>query len=111
MRQKYCELQILAAEGGVDSEKFWRMTPRAISAAIVAHNNRKQQEMKEQIRIGDLLFWTAGKYNSFACNDPKKYPSQPYLRNNKDDRYTPGAAMSDEEMENWAKQFCERYSK
>ena len=87
------------------------MTPRAISAAIVAHNNKKQQEMKEQIRIGDLLLWTAGKYNSFACNDPKKYPSKPYLRDDNNGGYAPGASMSDEEMENWAKQFCAKYPK
>ena len=55
--------------------------------------------------------WTAGKYNSFACNDPKKYPSKPYLRDDNNGGYAPGASMSDEEMENWAKQFCAKYPK
>lgn len=93
-----------AVECGVDSSRYWSMTPREISAAITAYNKRESQSYQLKTETIDTLLWIAGKYNSYAVNNPKKYPQKPYLA----DTSAP-KAMDDVSMEQWAKRYCENY--
>lgn len=72
MRQSYTELHAVAVECGVDSSRYWDMTPREVSAAITAYNKREEKQYKLHTETLDTLLWIAGKYNSFAVNASEK---------------------------------------
>jgi hypothetical protein len=97
-------MHAIAVECGVDSSRYWDMTPREISAAITAYNKREAQRYKLKTETIDTLLWIAGKYNSYAVNNPKKYPKKPYLSVEEQPKY-----MDDTSMEAWARKYCENY--
>lgn len=97
-------MHVIAVECGVDSSRYWNMTPREISAAITAYNNREAKLYSLKTETYDTLLWIAGKYNSYAVNNPKKYPDKPYLSDNKQ----VNKPMDDASMEAWARSFCRR---
>ena len=80
------------------------MTPRELNVALKAYKERETNRYKLLSETIDRLLWYAGKYNSFAFNEPKNYPQKPFLFEEKQ------REMSDIEMENWAKNFCANYA-
>lgn len=80
------------------------MTPRELNVALKAYKERETSRYKLLSETIDRLLWYAGKYNSFAFNEPKNYPQKPFLFEEKQ------REMSDIEMENWAKSYCANYA-
>ena len=60
--------------------------------------NKKQ---KDKLVKQDMLNWLLGKYIAYSFNEPKKYPTKPFLKDN-----TQCGSMSSEEMEEVAKRNC-----
>ena len=75
---------------GLDLHYFWSLTPKQYAKHVKIFNDRENQRLKEK----DLFNYMLGKYVAFAFNDPKHYPSKPFLE--KDTDLKP---MTDEEME------------
>lgn len=79
---------------GLDLHYFWSLNPKQYAKHIEVFNKKEQLRLKEI----DLFNYLLGKYIAFAFNDPKKYPSKPFLENNTDLK-----PMTDEEMEKQAR--------
>lgn len=79
---------------GLDLHYFWSLTPKQYAKHVQVFNQREQQRLKE----ADMFNFMLGKYIAYAFNDPKKYPSKPFLDNNTDLK-----PMTDEEMERQAR--------
>ncbi len=79
---------------GLDLHYFWSLNPKQWAKHIQVFNEKEQARIKEQDSFNYLL----GKYIAYAFNNPKKYPSKPFLENNTDLR-----PMTDEEMERQAR--------
>lgn len=73
------------------------MTPNEFMKYAKVYNKKKQDQIKEQ----DMLNWLLGKYISYSFNEPRKYPTKPFLKDN-----THYGSMSDKEMEEVAKRNC-----
>jgi hypothetical protein len=79
---------------GLDLHYFWSLNPKQWAKHIKVFNQKEQQRLKE----ADALNYMLGKYIAFAFNDPKRYPSKPFLEENTDLK-----PMTDEEMERQAR--------
>lgn len=79
---------------GLDLHYFWSLNPKQYAKHIEAFNQKELARVKE----ADLLNYLLGKYIAYAFNDPKKYPSKPFLDTSA--KLTP---MTDEEMEKQAR--------
>ena len=79
---------------GLDLHYFWSLTPKQYAKHIEIFNKKEQSRLKE----ADLLNFMLGKYIAYAFNDPKKYPSKPFLENDTDLK-----PMTDDEMEKQAR--------
>ena len=79
---------------GLDLHYFWSLNPKEFAKHVKVFNEKEQERLKEK----DLFNFMLGKYIAFAFNDPKKYPSKPFLDNNTDLK-----PMTDEEMEKQAR--------
>ena len=95
------ELQEEAVSCGIDSLSYWHMTPRDIRAAVKGYSKRIKAEVEAQFEMGGFMAWLAGRYNSFASNDPKHYPDRPWTT-----KEAPQKDMTDDEMESWAKAWA-----
>ena len=80
---------------GLDLHYFWSLNPKQWAKHVKVFNEREQQRLREK----DALNYLLGKYITFAFNNPKKYPSKPFLDNNNTDL----KPMTDEEMEKQAR--------
>ena len=81
---------------GLKINEFWHMTPNEFMKYAKAYNKKKQDQIKEQ----DMLNWLLGKYIAYSFNEPRKYPTKPFLSHNT------SYDMSNEEMEEVAKRNC-----
>ena len=79
---------------GLDLHYYWSLNPKQYAKHIEVFNKKEQLRLKE----ADLLNFMLGKYIAYAFNDPKKYPSKPFLENDTDLK-----PMTDEEMEKQAR--------
>jgi hypothetical protein len=79
---------------GLDLHYFWSLNPKQYAKHVKAFNEKEKERAKEH----DLMNYFLGKYIAYAVNDPKKYPSKPFLQ--KDTDLKP---MSDDEMEKQAR--------
>ena len=79
---------------GLDLHYFWTLNPKQFAKHVKVFNEKEQERLKEK----DLFNFMLGKYIAFAFNDPKKYPSKPFLENDTDLK-----PMTDEEMEKQAR--------
>ena len=79
---------------GLDLHYYWSLNPKQYAKHIKVFNQREQQRLKEI----DTFNYMLGKYIAYAYNDPKKYPSKPFLENDTDLK-----PMTDEEMEKQAR--------
>ena len=82
------------------------MTPKEFYYNVDAHN--------EKLIIQDSLNHMLGRYIGYAVNDPKKYPKEPFLEEDKSDG-TPTYNLNemdsgeiDKAMENMANKFNAR---
>lgn len=79
---------------GLDLHYYWSLNPKQFTKHIEVFNRKEEQRLKEN----DLFNFMLGKYMAFAFNDPKKYPTKPFLEKNTDLQ-----PMTDEEMERQAR--------
>ena len=79
---------------GLDLHYFWSLNPKQYIKHVRAYNEKQKQRIKEM----DELNYMLGKYIAYAFNDPKHYPSKPFMDNN-----TELKPMTDEEMEKQAR--------
>ena len=79
---------------GLDLHYFWSLNPKQWAKHIEVFSKKEQQRLKEK----DLFNYMLGKYVAYAFNDPKRYPSKPFLENTTDLE-----PMTDEEMERQAR--------
>ena len=79
---------------GLDLHYFWSLDVKQ----YIKHINVYNQKQKERIKELDGLNYMLGKYIAYAFNDPKHYPSKPFME--KDTELEP---MTDEEMEKQAR--------
>ncbi len=79
---------------GLDLHYFWSLDVKQYLKHVRVYNQKEKERIKEK----DGLNYMLGKYIGFAINDPKHYPSEPFLE--KDTELKP---MSDEEMEKQAR--------
>ena len=88
------EMEVDAILIGLDLHYFWTLNPKQFAKHVKVFNEKEQERLKEK----DLFNFMLGKYIAFASNDPKKYPSKPFLENDTDLK-----PMTDEEMEKQAR--------
>ena len=88
------DMEVDAIKIGLDLHYFWSLNPKQWAKHIKAYTEKEQARLKEVDTFNYLL----GKYIAFAFNDPKKYPSKPFLENNTDLK-----PMTDEDMEKQAR--------
>ena len=79
---------------GLDLHYFWSLNPKQWAKHVKVFNEKEQQRLKEK----DLFNFMLGKYVAYAFNDPKRYPSVPFLEKNTDLK-----PMTDDEMEKQAR--------
>lgn len=79
---------------GLDIHYFWSLNPKQWAKHVKVFNQKEQERLKEK----DMMNYMLGKYVAYAFNDPKKYPSKPFLEQNTDLQ-----PMTDEEMERQAR--------
>ena len=79
---------------GLDLHYFWSLNPKQYAKHIEIFNKKEQLRLKEK----DMFNFMLGKYIAYAFNDPKKYPSKPFLETNTDLK-----PMTDDEMEKQAR--------
>lgn len=79
---------------GLDLHYFWSLTPKQFNKYIKVFNEKEIEKLKYE----DGLNHTLGQYISYAFNDPKHYPKQPFTLKN-----TNPKPMTDEEMERQAR--------
>lgn len=79
---------------GLDLHYFWSLNPKQWAKYLKVFKQKEEQRLKEK----DAFNYMLGKYVAFAFNDPKNYPSKPFLENNTDLK-----PMTDEEMETRAR--------
>ena len=79
---------------GLDLHYFWSLNPKQYAKHIEVFNKKEQLRIEEK----DMLNFMLGKYIAYAFNEPKKYPSKPFLGNNTDLK-----PMTDDEMEKQAR--------
>lgn len=79
---------------GLDLHYFWSLNPKQWAKHIKVFNDKEQQRLKEK----DWFNYLLGKYVAYAFNDPKRYPSKPFL-----ERDSQLEQMTDEEMEKQAR--------
>ena len=79
---------------GLDLHYYWSLNPKQYAKHIEIFNKKTQLRYKEV----DMFNFMLGKYIAYAVNDPKKYPSKPFLENNTDLK-----PMTDDEMEKQAR--------
>ena len=88
------EMESDAIAIGLDLNYSWSLNPKQWAKHIKVFNEKENQRLKET----DFFNYLLGKYIAFAFNDPKKYPSKPFLEENTDLK-----PMTDEEMERQAR--------
>ena len=88
------EMEVDAILIGLDLHYFWTLNPKQFAKHVKVFNEKEQERLKEK----DLFNFMLGKYIAVAFNDPKKYPSKPFLENDTDLK-----PMTDEEMEKQAR--------
>ena len=79
---------------GLDLHYFWSLNPKQYAKHVETFNKKEQLRLQEI----DMFNFMLGKYIAYAFNDPKKYPSKPFLDTNTDLK-----PMTDEEMEKQAR--------
>lgn len=79
---------------GLDLHYFWSLNPKQFAKHVKVFNEKEQERLKEK----DLFNFILGKYVAYAFNDPKHYPSKPFLEKNTDLK-----PMTDDEMEKQAR--------
>lgn len=65
---------------GLDLDYFWKLNVKQYAKHIKVFNEKEQHRMREKDGMNYLL----GKYIAYAFNDPKKYPSKPFLEKEKE---------------------------
>lgn len=88
------EMEEEAIAIGLDLDYYWSLNPKQYAKHIKVFNQREEQRFKEI----DTFNFMLGKYIAYAFNDPKHYPTKPFLDNNTDLK-----PMTDEEMEKQAR--------
>ena len=80
---------------GLDLHYFWSLDVNQYAKHIRAYNERQKERIKQIDGLNHIL----GRYIAFAFNDPKHYPSEPYMTKNN----TELEPMTDDEMEKQAR--------
>ena len=78
----------------MDLNYFWSLDVKQYCKHIKVYKEKKKQYLQDIDGLNYLL----GKYIAFSFNDPKNYPSEPFMFEN-----TEKKTMSDEEMEQQAR--------
>lgn len=71
------------------------MTPKQFEKYAKVYHEKEKERIEEK----DYLNFLLGKYIAYACNDPKKYPKEPFLQDTEEEV----REMSVEELERQAK--------
>ncbi len=79
---------------GLDLHYFWSLNVKQYAKHVKVYNEKRQQRAIDIDGFNYLL----GKYIAYAFNDPKHYPSKPFMSND-----TELKPMTDEEMEKQAR--------
>ncbi len=79
---------------GLDLHYFWSLNPKQYAKHCKAFISAENKRIKEQDALNHML----GKYISIGVNNPKDYPTRPYMDTSND-----LAPMSDEQMEQQAR--------
>lgn len=83
---------------GLTLKEFWELTPNQYKKYLSAFKRKKEDYLKEQDYLNNLL----GQYIAYAFNEPSKYP-KPFLMKKEKENVT----MSSEEMERIAQKNSE----
>lgn len=75
---------------GLSLKEYWDLNPKQFQKYLNVYKSKKEQELQEK----DYLNYLLGQYISYSFNNPKKYPSKPFLQKIQQKR-----EMTDEEME------------
>lgn len=78
---------------GLNLHYFWSLNVKQYMKYVRMYNELEKKRIHEIDGLNHIL----GKYISYAVNDPKKYPKQPYTYKD-----TNHVEMTDEEMEEQA---------
>ena len=69
------ELEEDAIKIGLDLHYFWSLDVKQFEKHIKVFNEEEERKFRDK----DALNFLLGQYIAFAFNNPKKYPSKPFL--------------------------------
>lgn len=75
---------------------FWHLDVKQFEKHVKVYNEQERAKLEQKDALNHLL----GQYIAYAFNNPKKYPTRPFLENKETEKVE---EMLDSEMERQAK--------